>query len=243
MPRDLFGDVVVRQPAVRSRRSPVLLASIAAHVLVLLGVLIASTLAPDLLPTPREALAFYEPARTVDIVLPPPPPRPQPRSVAPQQLPSVSPDAAPLVAPAIITPETGLESRARADIVPGLVGIESGTAGLDAVAGHAAMPPPPPPGPNPAVRLHSGITPPRKVFDVAPKYPELARAAHVEGIVIIEATIDLAGHVESARVLRSKEPLDQAALDAVLHWRFAPALLNGEPVPVVMTVTVNFKLQ
>jgi protein TonB len=146
------------------------------------------------------------------------------------------------VAPTSITPETGFEPTARVDIVPGLVGIENGAVGLDAAVGNAA-PPPPPPGPKPPVPWHSGITAPRKVFDVSPKYPELARAARVEGIVIIEATIDATGKVESARILRSKEPLDQAALDAVLQWRFTPALLNGEPIPVVMTVTVNFKLQ
>jgi protein TonB len=44
-------------------------------------------------------------------------------------------------------------------------------------------------------------------------------------------------------VLRSIQLLDQAAVDAVRQWRFTPTLLNGEPVPIVMTVTVDFKLQ
>jgi len=43
-------------------------------------------------------------------------------------------------------------------------------------------------------------------------------------------------------VLRSISLLDSAAVDAVRQWRFTPTLLNGQPVPVVMTVTVAFKL-
>jgi protein TonB len=68
--------------------------------------------------------------------------------------------------------------------------------------------------------------------------------ARVSGIVILEATISPTGCVRAARVLRSVElPLDVAALRAVSGWRFTPTLLDGIPVPVVMTVTVNFTLQ
>ncbi len=105
MPRDLFGDVAIRPPSVRSHRSPVVVASIGVHVLVVIAVLVATAIAPDILPTPREALAFYEPARLIDIELPPPPPAPRPPTAAPE-LPTVSPDAAPVVAPTSITPET-----------------------------------------------------------------------------------------------------------------------------------------
>ena len=52
-----------------------------------------------------------------------------------------------------------------------------------------------------------------------------------------------AGNVASARVLRGQPLLDQAALDAVGQWQFEPTLLNNVPVPVIMTVTVNFSLQ
>jgi protein TonB len=62
-------------------------------------------------------------------------------------------------------------------------------------------------------------------------------------VVILEAVIDAQGRVESVRVLRSIALLDQAAADAVRQWRFTPTLLNGEPVPIVMTVTVNFALR
>ena len=65
----------------------------------------------------------------------------------------------------------------------------------------------------------------------------------VQGVVIIEATIGPDGRVKDAKVLRSIPLLDQAALDAVKQWTFTPTLLNGVPVPVIMTVTVNFTLQ
>lgn len=61
-------------------------------------------------------------------------------------------------------------------------------------------------------------------------------------MVIIEAIIGVDGRVKQARVLRSKPFLDEAALEAVRHWVFTPTTLNGVPVPVIMTVTVNFKL-
>jgi protein TonB len=84
---------------------------------------------------------------------------------------------------------------------------------------------------------------PVKIADVPPIYPALSRNAHIQGVVILEAVLDAKGRVESVRVLRSVPTLDQAAVDAVQQWRFTPALLNGQPVPVVMTVTVNFTLQ
>ena len=82
-----------------------------------------------------------------------------------------------------------------------------------------------------------------KVKDVRPVYPPEAQGAKVSGLVIIEARIGEDGSVEDARVLRSVPMLDQAAIDAVMQWRFRPTLLNGKPVPVIMTVTVNFTLQ
>ena len=76
-----------------------------------------------------------------------------------------------------------------------------------------------------------------------PVYPPIAQSARVQGIVIVEATIGPDGAVKHAKVLRSIPPLDQAALDAVRQWVFTPTLLNGVPVPVIMTVTVQFTLQ
>lgn len=92
------------------------------------------------------------------------------------------------------------------------------------------------------VRVGEGITAPTKVRDVGPVYPAIAQAAGVQGIVVMEVRIDRDGAIETAKVLRSIPLLDAAALDAVRQWRFLPTLLNGQPVAVVMTVTINFNL-
>ncbi len=106
------------------------------------------------------------------------------------------------------------------------------------VAGLVAQNPAPAP-----VRVGGEIKPPRKTKDVAPVYPQDAMQAHVEGVIIIEAIIDTEGKVGDAKVLRSIPILDQAALDAVRKWEYEPTVLNGQPVPVIMTVTVSFSLR
>ena len=147
----------------------------------------------------------------------------------------VNPNAAPVEAPKEIKAETGNEqSRA-------VVGVEGGvpggvTGGIVGVLAEA----PPPPAP---VRVGGNIKQPTKVKDVKPVYPAIAQSARVQGVVIIEATIGPNGAVQEAKVLRSIPLLDASALDAVRQWQFTPTLLNGVPVPVIMTVTVNFTLQ
>jgi TonB family protein len=90
------------------------------------------------------------------------------------------------------------------------------------------------------VRVGGQIKPPTKVKDVKPEYPAIARTARVAGAVTIEATIGEDGKVIDAKVVRSVPLLDQAALDAVQQWEYTPTLLNGVPVPVLVTVTINF---
>lgn len=111
-------------------------------------------------------------------------------------------------------------------------------------------PPPPPPAPPPGpvdgvmpLRVGGNVAPPTKIRDVKPEYPMEARAAGISGLVIIETVIDTTGVVRDARVLKSVPALDHAALDAVKQWQFTPTRLNNTPVPVIMTVTVNFSLQ
>jgi TonB family protein len=86
------------------------------------------------------------------------------------------------------------------------------------------------------------VKPPRLVTDVQPVYPEAARKARVEGVVITEATTDTYGRVVSVKVLRSIPLLDQAAVDAVRQWVYEPMVINGKPRPVVFTVTMRFRL-
>ena len=94
-----------------------------------------------------------------------------------------------------------------------------------------------------AFRIGGVLQPPKKTMDVVPQYPAVAQAAKVQGVVIIEVRIDERGNVSETRVLRSIPLLDAAALDAVKQWKYAPTLMNGVPVPVIMTLTVNFTLR
>jgi len=94
-----------------------------------------------------------------------------------------------------------------------------------------------------AVRIGGNIKAPNKTKHVSPAYPEIARNARVAGLVILEVLVDRDGRVLDAAVLRSIPLLDQAAIDAVMQWKFVPTLMNGNPVQVIMTVTVNFTLE
>ena len=210
--------------------------SIVVHVVVVTVVFVAQLLAVGPLPIPHSPLTFVG-SIPIAVVEPPAPP---PRTNAARSTSTVasSQNAAPVVAPAGVTPEP---PAAPGPPVPSNGFIEGGVPGIGVVT-----PPPPPPQPPPPpltpIRLHQGMQAPRKIVNVDPIYPRMAQTAHIEGVVILEAIIDAQGRVTTARVLRSIPLLDQAAVDAVQQWKFTPALLNGEPVPVVMTVTVNFKL-
>ena len=90
------------------------------------------------------------------------------------------------------------------------------------------------------IRVGGNIKPPVKVRDVQPTYPPAALAANVQGAVVLDAHIGVDGSVLDASVLRSIPLLDDAAVEAVRQWRYVPTLLNGAPVEVMVTVTVNF---
>jgi protein TonB len=241
MPRDLFGDVVSRPPSVRSRRAPVVIASIAAHVAILILLVVTTLVAADTLPMPREALEYFATSMKTEILPPPPPPPPPKPAIDQPVAPDVNRNAAPIDAPQGFAPE---QPRELVDSSPG-VSVIDGRIGSDGIGITALEPPPPPPPPAPVVpvRMHSGIRAPQKIVHVAPIYPALAQSVRKEGIVIIEATIDLEGNVVATKVLRPAQFLEDAAVFAVRQWKFTPALLNGVPIPVIMTVTVNFTLQ
>lgn len=94
------------------------------------------------------------------------------------------------------------------------------------------------------LRPGGDVSAPVIVERVEPEYPETARRVHMEGVVILEAVITVAGRVEQVRVLKTANPLlDAAAERAVRQWRYRPATLNGRAVNVYLTVTVTFGLR
>ena len=239
MPRDLFGAVTDPPAHIGTRSRFTLPLSMAAHAAALAVLIVVPLIATDVLPLPNEIVGV--------ILTPPPlpadPPKPIPPAPTTPAAAPANPDVAPLEAPSSIAPEAPARPPTDlGDVAPGSTFSNGifGAGGDDRVAG---LTPPPAPAPPPTVRVGGKILTPTKIHDVAPEYPRMARDAKLQGIVIIQATIGVDGRVVNAEVLRPVPFLDQAAIEAVRQWRFTPTQLNGEPVAVIMTVTVNFKLQ
>jgi periplasmic protein TonB len=237
--RELFRQVSDPHPTVGSRRLSALPVSVLVHVLVLLAVVVIPLLATDVLPAVRVGDIEF---RMVSLPqLPTPPPMRLAQRASP--VPIAEAGGAPLEPPTGVQPELGIRSDPAPDVAaPGSGGVVNGdvTGGLDTGVVIDTAPAPAVVAP---VGAHTLLRPPVRLHDAAPIYPEMARTARVQGVVIIEAVISTTGNVIEARILRSVALLDQAALDAVRQWKYTPSLLNGVPVPVVMTVTVTFTLK
>lgn len=95
-----------------------------------------------------------------------------------------------------------------------------------------------------AMQISGNIAPPVKIHSVRPLYTEEARQARIQGVVILQAVIDTDGKVVNVKILKGLPMgLDQTAIDAVTQWRYKPAVLEGEPVPVYYNITISFHLQ
>jgi TonB family protein len=92
-----------------------------------------------------------------------------------------------------------------------------------------------------AVRVGGAIHSPKKIKDVAPVYPAIAKSNRIGGTVEVELTVGPDGKVVATRVLKSVPVLNQAALDAVEQWEYAPTRVKGVAVPVILNVAINFK--
>jgi len=97
--------------------------------------------------------------------------------------------------------------------------------------------------PEGPVKVGGQVKAPRLVFSPPPVYPQIALEQNIQGDVVIQAVIDKTGRVTEAHVISGPLMLRQAALDSVRRWKYQPSVLNGEPVSVQMTVTLNFHHQ
>jgi protein TonB len=215
--------------------------SITAHVLAGLAMLIVPLTADVTWPVPAPLHPLSLPTKVVPV--PPEVVATVPATRAVPNLPNV-------VAPATLAPERKVPAARPGVLVPDLP--SSGTGPIDpGLLGPAAIAVPgPPPTPVPApkaaaqvVRVGQGVREPKRIAGAPPEYPPLARSARVQGVVILEAVIDAQGTIELVKVLKSVPLLDGAAVAAVKGWRYTPTLLNGVPVSVLMTITMNFTLQ
>ena len=250
--REWFSDHVFVEPQQGHKRAG-FGASLTVHVIVALVLMMAvlmgaeqtiivkagsSLVMPSMFVMPVVNLAAPA-SRSVERPVPKAAPEPTVEAPAP---PAGESDPAPVEPPSEITPETGAELHA--DGVQGGVegGVEGGVVGgtvkgaLDGTP-DAGSTSPVPPGPPRSVK------PPRKIKDVRPVYPQGALAGQARGTVVIEATVGPDGKVQAAKVIRSIPALDQAAVDAVRQWEYAPSFLNGLPIAFILTVIVNFGIQ
>jgi len=104
------------------------------------------------------------------------------------------------------------------------------------------LPPPPPVERRREVIRIGRLEPSRLTRMVSPIYPEIAIRARVSGTVTLEAVIDEEGNITALKVISGHLLLRKAAADAVRQWKYIPTIQNGEPVPVVTTIEVTFRL-
>jgi protein TonB len=237
--REIFGEIAHPTRRLGSQSRYTLPVSILVHVVIAACVVIVPLMATDVLPAPHTVIGVF-PAPSPP---PPPPPAPAVSSTTPRKpVPVASPDAAPRDAPTSIEPEPATTASALGHPLGVEGGVPNGVVGSLGVVPNVPAVPQPPPVPTGPLPVGGRIREPSKIRHVPPVYPAVAQQARIEGVVVVEAIIGTDGRVKEARVLQSKPFLDEAALTAVTQWMFTPTTLNGVPVPVIMTVTVNFKL-
>ena len=93
------------------------------------------------------------------------------------------------------------------------------------------------------VHISQGVTKGLLIYRVEPTYPPLAQQARIQGVVVLTAIIGKDGNIQNLQVVSGHPMLAPAAIEAVKHWRYKPFLLNGQPVEVETTVTVNFHVR
>jgi protein TonB len=93
------------------------------------------------------------------------------------------------------------------------------------------------------VRVSQGVTKGMVISKIEPKYPTIALAARVTGVVLLKAVISKEGEIKELQVVSGHALLVPAAIDAVKQWRYRPFLLNGEPVEVETNITVTFQIE
>jgi periplasmic protein TonB len=248
---DTFVSALLEVPCEYKHRNPLeWLLSFVVHV----GLVVALIIAPMLFTQTLDLKAF----QNTWLVAPTPPPPPPPPAPAVQVVPrSVARlmEAGKLTAPTVIPrqvlivkeealpPDTGA-----AGVIGGVPGgVPGGQAGgvlggIIGSTGGAGIAPPPPPVKR-IVRIGGDLKPPRQIYAPQPEYPVIAKQAHIEGTVVIDAVIDEHGNVVQAHALNGPPLLIPSALQAVVQWKYQPTYLNGEAISVAMHVEVHFVLQ
>ena len=192
-----------------------------------------------------EGLDLYKVNSTI-LIAPPPPAAPPPPVAHAEVAPRPTFIKAQLTAPTVIPKKIAqvADATAAAPAIAGMVGGVPGGVG-DVLGGIASGPPPPPPAverPKGPIRITSGMKEPTLLYEPPVVYSPVARMAHVEGTVVIEAIIDEQGNVTQVHFISGPAMLVQSAMKAVAERRYAPTILDGQPVAIRLTVKVDYKL-
>jgi periplasmic protein TonB len=250
---DVYLNALLEMPTTQqSRRSPLKwVGAMAVHI-----VIVAALIIVPLYTTGTISLNEYQ---EVPLVAPPPslaPPPPPGGAVAahvPRPKAKMNYTLQKLTAPTAVPKNVPLGSDNIAEADPNLGGVPGGVAGGviggvvgGVLGGTGTSAPTPPPAPSPVqkkvVRVGSNLKAPRQTYSVDPVYPPLARQTRVSGTVVVDAVIDEHGNVVQAHVISGHPLLFDAALRAVLQWKYEPTTLNGKPVSVELQVQVHFNL-
>jgi periplasmic protein TonB len=122
--------------------------------------------------------------------------------------------------------------------VAGMEGLGGGSNEMSSMFGNTAVKAAAPK----KVTISAGVSQGMLLQKTVPTYPPIAKAARVQGTVVLQATISRTGTIENLTVVSGPAMLQQSAMDAVKQWRYRPYLLNNEPVEVDTTVNVIFTL-
>jgi TonB family protein len=92
-------------------------------------------------------------------------------------------------------------------------------------------------------RVGGGVLPPRVTYQIEPTFTLAAREIKLSGGTLVSLTVDKDGMPSNVKILRAVGAgLDEKALDAVMHYKFAPATENGVPVAVTLNIEVNYQI-
>jgi len=251
-PKTMFSDSLLEFGAQRKRRFFATTTSLIVNCLAIVAMLIIPLAFPEALPK-AQLLTF--------LVAPPPPPPPPPPAAAevqhvvrqiqtdmlnngalrtptkiPQKIQMIKEEEAPPPMPA----SGGVVGGVPGGIPGGQMGGVIGSV-ISATSSLAAVPKFVPATPQ-RIRISAGVTKGLLIQRIEPPYPTLARAARVQGDVVLSAVIDTNGHITNLQLVSGHPMLVPAAIAAVKQWRYKPYLLNGQPVEVETTITVIFTL-
>ncbi len=192
-----------------------------------------------------EGLDLYKVNSTI-LIAPPPPAAPPPPVAHAEVAPRPTFIKAQLTAPTMIPKKIAQVADASA-AAPAIAGVAGGVPGGvgNVLGGIASGPPPPPPAvekPKGPIRITSGMKEPTLLYEPPVVYSPVARVAHVEGTVVIEAIIDEQGDVTQVHLISGPAMLVQSAMRAVAARKYAPTILDGQPVAIRLTVHVDYKL-